>query len=355
MLVLGTLTKLACHARRRSSNCRDVKLVGTLLCLLICAGNCGAAMVVSSAGNLARTEIAGKTYVRLNDWARENNFNMRWGRAGDVVDLTNRLTRLEFNKDSREAEMNGVRICLSYPILWRNGGAYIAAMDLATAIDPVLFPQKNWRGRHVRNIVIDPGHGGKDPGNQLGGHQEKKYTLLLAQELAKQLNRAGFNASLTRTSDEFIDLPVRPDIARRRGADLFISVHWNELPRDSSIAGAQTFCMTPTGASSSNAGGEVIGAGPKLGNVNDQKNMLLAFEVQQSLVENLGVEDRGVRRARYWVLRDAQMPAILIEGGFMSNAAEARRIYDAGYRQKMARAIVQGIETYKSKVERPVR
>ncbi len=133
------------------------------------------------------------------DWARGNHLDLRGGKAGEVWQSGNGTIRLLFSKDSRVAEVNGVKVCLSYPMLWRDGAAYIATMDLETAIGPVLFPPKNWKGSKVRNIVIDPGHGGKDPGNQNGSHQEKKYTLLLAQELAKQLNLAGFNASLTRT------------------------------------------------------------------------------------------------------------------------------------------------------------
>ncbi|HWF18427.1 MAG TPA: N-acetylmuramoyl-L-alanine amidase, partial [Verrucomicrobiae bacterium] len=193
---------------------------------------------------------------------------------------------------------------------------------------------------------------GKDPGNIVGLQQEKKYTLLLAQELCDQLRRVGFNASLTRTTDAFIPLPDRPEIARRRAADLFISVHWNELPRNRDMKGAQTFCLTPAGASSSNSGGRsLIGAWRSPGNRNDEKNMLLAYAVQKSLLGNVGVEDRGVRRARYWILRDATMPAILIEGGFMSNPVEAQRIYDAGYRRQMAHAIVEGIRAYQRQVE----
>ena len=99
------------------------------------------------------------------------------------------------------------------------------------------------------------------------------------------------------------------------------------------------------------AGGEIIGASRKVGNRNDDKNMLLAYELQKSLVGHLNVEDRGVRRARFEVLREAEMPAALIEGGFMSNPADARRIYDAGFRQQMAQAIVTGILAYKNKVE----
>jgi N-acetylmuramoyl-L-alanine amidase len=252
--------------------------------------------------------------------------------------------------DSREAELNGVKICLSYPIILRNGSPCISQADLDTAIGPLLHPPRAAPGARIRNIVIDPGHGGKDPGEQNGSHKEKTYTLLLAQELRDQLNHSGFNASLTRTTDTFVELPDRPEIARRRNADLFISLHWNTLPGNRSLRGAQTFCLTPAGASSSNAGGSLIGAGRSAGNRNNEKNILLAWCLQKSLLQIPGMEDRGVRRARYWVLREAVMPAVLIEGGFMSNHAESRRIYDPAYRREMARAIVEGVLNYQRAV-----
>ena len=328
-----------------------MKAVHVLVWLLVCAGCERFSMARGELTRWGRTEFSGKNYVRLGDWARENHFEVRWSKAGDSVQLSNGATRLFFNGDSREAELNGVKVCLSYPILFRDGGGYISRLDLETAIVPVLSPSKNRRGVKVRNIVIDPGHGGKDPGNHDGSHEEKKYTLLLAQELCEQLKRAGFNASLTRTGDTFVELPERPDMARRRGADLFISVHWNALPGKNEVSGAQVFCLTPAGASSSNAGGEIIGGGRKAGNRNDAKNMLLAYELQKSLLKNVGMEDRGVRRARYWVLREAGMPAVLIEGGFMTNPTEAKRIYDAAYRRQMARAIVGGVLAYQREVE----
>jgi N-acetylmuramoyl-L-alanine amidase len=330
-----------------------MKAAVILSLLLASASAQAAAMSPSAKPRATHVEISGRNYARLNEWARVNNFSVQWSKAGDEIQLSNHLTRLLFRKDSREAQVNGIGVCLSYPMLVRDGSGCIAQVDLETAVAPVLYPSKNLRPGAVKNIVIDPGHGGKDPGNQVGSHQEKKYTLLLAEEVAKQLNRAGFKASLTRTTDTFIDLPVRPDIARRRGADLFISLHWNELPGNSSVSGAQTFCMTPVGASSSNAGGEVIGASRKVGNRNDEKNMLLAYELQHSLIQHLNVEDRGVRRARFEVLRDAEMPAVLIEGGFMSNPSDARRIYDANFRTQMAQAIVAGVMAYKDKVEQP--
>src|SRR4029077_16609683 len=188
----------------------------------------------------------------------------------------------------------------------------------------------------------------KDSGNQVGSHQEKTYTLLLAQELAVQLTRAGYKATLTRNSDKFIELPDRPEIAKRRSADLFISLHFNSAPNSaSSVRGAEVYCMTPVGAPSTNARGEGAGAGWYAGNRLNDKNVFLAYQLQKSVTKNLDAEDRGLHRARFAVLRDATMPAVLIEAGFMSNPSEGRKIFDAGYRKQIAKAIVDRISAYR--------
>jgi N-acetylmuramoyl-L-alanine amidase len=120
----------------------------------------------------------------------------------------------------------------------------------------------------------------------------------------------------------------------------------------SDVKGVETYCLTPAGAPSTNAGHDLTGAGLKTGNRNNDKNMFLAYEVQKSLVKGLGLEDRGLRRARFAVLSGAEMPAVLIEGGFMSHPTESRRIYDPVFRQKMAKTIVDGIAAYAKQVER---
>ncbi len=320
--------------------------------VLLSAWGTRPASAADSAGRPRPVEFSGKRYIRLGDWAAANNFGVHWLQRDESLELTNRSARLVFMKDSRDAEVNGIHVWLSNPIVLQNGAGYISELDLDTAIRPVISPPKNWKGSQVRKIVIDPGHGGKDPGNEDGSHQEKKYTLLLAQELCDQLNHAGFSASLTRTTDTLIDLPVRPDIARRRIADLFISLHWNSVQTGKSqVKGIETYCLTPAGASSSNAGGEIGDGGTKPGNRNNDKNMFLAYELHKSLLQNLGAEDRGVRRARFLVLCYAEMPAVLIEGGFMSHPAESKKIYDPAYRRQMARAIVQGVIAYKRQVD----
>ncbi|HZV36933.1 MAG TPA: N-acetylmuramoyl-L-alanine amidase, partial [Verrucomicrobiae bacterium] len=183
-----------------------MKSARLLFFLLFCASPwCGQLLGAQHrTAHPARSEFSTRGYVRLADWARANGFEIHWSRSGDALQLNNRYWRMVFPKDSREAELGGVHVCLSYPVIVRDGVPYISQMDLETTIRPLLAPPKNAKGARIRNIVIDPGHGGKDPGNIIGSQQEKKYTLLLAEELCDQLRRAGFNASLTRTTDSFI-------------------------------------------------------------------------------------------------------------------------------------------------------
>jgi N-acetylmuramoyl-L-alanine amidase len=301
---------------------------------------------------MARTSIAGIEYVRLDHWAEARNFQFRWTVPRKEARLASTWSALAFTVDSRRCLLNGVVVWLSYPVALQNGAVWIASADLATAINPVLFPGRNPAAQKIRTICIDAGHGGKDPGNRDGRQQEKTYTLLLARELARQLSAAGFKVTQTRSGDSFVDLDMRPELARRRGADLFLSLHFNSAgPGGRSVQGAEVYCLTPARASSTNARGEGAGTGAFPGNQHNSKNMLLSYQMQKALVHRLGTQDRGVKRARFAVLRPAAMPTVLIEAGFMTNPAEAKRIYDAAYRRRMAAAIVEGVLAYRKAVE----
>jgi len=307
----------------------------------------------ASSHHLEQFSISGTEHVRLEDWARANNFQPKWIVPKQELRLTSGSATLEFTVDSARMSLNGIHVWLSAPIALRNGAGWIASVDVTTALQPLLIPAKNPEGKLVRSIVLDPGHGGKDPGNYVGRQQEKKYTLLLAKEVAELLNKAGLKATLTRSGDSFLKLPERPEAARRRGADLFVSLHFNSCEGQSgaSVKGIEVYCMTPAHTSSTNSRGEGAETGAYPGNRFDSKNALLGYQIQKALLKNLPVEDRGLRRARYEVLRSAEMPAVLIEGGFMTNPAEGRKIYDSGYRRQMAQAIVEGVKAYKNVVE----
>jgi N-acetylmuramoyl-L-alanine amidase len=259
--------------------------------------------------------------------------------------------RLRFETDSRRAEINGVTTYLSVPVARKNGIAHLGLLDIETALYPVLFPVKEPAGRKIKTVCLDPGHGGRDTGKINGKYLEKNYTLRLAEEVEARLRQAGLNVVFTRSGDSTLELDDRPAFAKRKGADLFVSLHFNSFP-SREVQGSEVYCMTPARASSTNARGEGADSDSYPGNKCDEQNMLLAYQVQKRLINDLGTEDRGVRRARFAVLRGATMPAILIEGGFMSHPVEGRRITELSYLREMAGAITDGILAYKRLVER---
>jgi len=292
--------------------------------------------------------LNGQNYVSLADWARANGFHTTI--HGREIDLTSKTSRLIFYADSDDSEINGVDVRLCFPVA---KGALISQLDLDHTVRPLVFPQ-TLPDKKITTICLDPGHGGKDTGNRvhrLYWHNEKTYTLLLAFELREQLERAGFKVILTRDKDVYVDLPARPAFANRHNADLFISLHFNATPTDKDeVEGPETYCITPVGANSSNAGSveftSSAATGPTIANRHEKESLVLAYEVEKSLVQNLDANDRGVKRARFAVLRDAEMPAILIEGGFMTNPTEGKKIFEAAYRKQMAAAILKGVLAY---------
>ena len=289
--------------------------------------------------------INGHGYTALSEWAAVNNFHLQTRRGGMVI-FTNQMSRLVVEKDSRIAQINGVNVAMSFPAAVDKGVMLVSQLDLAKTIDPLVFAPK-FTGKKISIICIDPGHGGKDTGNHTGSQNEKTYTLLLAQELGDQLRSFGFNVVFTRTKDKFVELAERPDLANRRGADLLVSLHFNATESSKAeVSGLETYCITPVGASSSNAEGKGAGYGATPANVVERKSLLLAYQVQKSLVKTLSAEDRSVRRARFAVLREAEMPSILIESGYLTHPAEGKKIADPAYRKQIAAAIVKGILNY---------
>jgi len=259
---------------------------------------------------------------------------------------------MRFVVDSRRAEFNGIAVWLSEPVARRNTIPHLACIDADTLLNPLFHPPKVPPGARIRTICLDPGHGGRDPGNQSGSWQEKKLAFQLAMEVREMLMAAGLKVVMTRTNDTFIEKLDRPEIAARKGADLFVSLHFNSAPDLPAVRGAEVYCLTPPGASSTNSGGEGSSEGPSVGNRQNDINLILAYEIQKALVRGLGLEDRGVRRARFAVLRPTRMPAVLVESAFMTNASDLRRMTDARGRRELALAITDGVLSAKRLLER---
>jgi N-acetylmuramoyl-L-alanine amidase len=300
---------------------------------------------------LERINVDGSEYIRLGEWAEANGFKVVTRAKSDAVELTNQSATLNFAVDphnARKSQISGTTVMLCYPVINRRGTMLISLLDAQKSLEPILYPKKSLAQIHT--ICLDAGHGGKDPGNADGANFEKKYTLLLAQATEKLLQQAGFKVVLTRTNDVYISPAERPEIAARQGADLFVSLHYNSIAA-AGVRGIQVHCLPPPGTKSSDAGGGRGDEPPSPGNLQDDRNILLAYEMLHNITPKLPLEDIGVKRNHFEVLRDAHMPAILIEGGFMTDPQDARKIYDPEFRQRMAQSIVNGILAYKEAIE----
>ncbi|MBI5386850.1 MAG: N-acetylmuramoyl-L-alanine amidase [Verrucomicrobia bacterium] len=322
------------------------------LLLLWLASLAGQAVFAAPAarGPLERFSIGGQEYVRLSEWARQHHFLLSWTSKTELR-LVNNSATISLTVNSQKITVNGVAVWLSVPVAAHNGSACVAPADLTATLQPLVRPARAKAGARIKTICLDPGHGGKDTGKLDGKRREKDLTLALALELGAQLRKAGYKVFVTRSMDASVELEDRPEIARRRGADLFLSLHFNSA--GSEVRGVETYCLTPAHTASTNARGEGANTGALTGNLQNEKNVLLAYQLQKSIVSRLRLEDRGVRRARFAVLCTAHAPAALIEGGFMSNPAEAKNIYSAAWRRQLAQAIVEGVKSYQKLVDPP--
>lgn len=218
----------------------------------------------------------------------------------------------------------------------------------------------------IKRIVVDAGHGGRDPG-AIGrsGLKEKDVNLDIAKRLSKLLSERGIDVVMTRSIDRFIPLSSRVDIANRSGADLFISVHSNSN-RVRSLNGFEVYYVCPTVGDSKRALNTAksvpfpSSAGMLVSNSLDLKAILWdmfytdkraeSVELSKSLCwairNNLDARLLGVKAARFEVLKGVRMPAVLVEVGFVSNVDEERKLKNSFYRQKAAESLMQGIEEY---------
>lgn len=316
-----------------------------LVLLLLCSACVGGQGATRSSGTSASQAVR---YVSLKKWAAHKGFSYRHDSVKNQALVTSKWATLLFVHNDRRCMVNGISVWLSDRLTDGPGTYFVSERDIKTHLEPLLYPAKGPKGKRVRKIAISAGHGGKDPGFIIKNEQEKKHTLLLARDLQTVLERAGFAVVMTREKDVFVDLEEQARKAAAAKADLFINLHYNAHP-NVDAKGVEVFCLTTKGARSTNGGRIADGAA---GNRTDNLNVLLAYQLQKALVRDLDLLDRGVRRAQFVVLKEATMPCVLVEAGFMSNPGDARKIFNAQQRRKMAQSIADGILAYKRLVER---
>ncbi len=196
-------------------------------------------------------------------------------------------------------------------------GYSVVPLDTTTAFSLTFFKKSSTK----KLIVIDAGHGGKDPGAVGNGLEEKEVILDVSLRAQKLLENAGYQVLLTRSDDTFVELAERSAFANRHKADAFISVHANSAT-NTQANGTETYWNTTH-------------SGPE--------SKKLAEEIQKSLIQKLGTFDRGVKQGNFSVIRSATMPSVLVELAFISNKKDAEMMAKDDFRQKSAEAIVEGV------------
>jgi N-acetylmuramoyl-L-alanine amidase len=272
---------------------------------------------------------------------------------GEVRTVDHRITlgdsrvRFELTGNSREIYINGVKQWLSFPMISQNGHLLISRFDLAKTIEPCLRPTMIANLQPFHTIVLDAGHGGQDRGANSTTGFEKDYTLSVIKYLKKSLENKGFHVLMTRNTDVFVPLDGRAQRANEEKDAIFVSVHFNSSNDGGNANGFEVFAMTPRGALSTGDSAASLEQFKELpGNDFDNASLALATCVHHSLLGHIPQTDRGVKRARFVVLKNTHAPAVLVEGGFLTNASESSSINDNAWRQKLAESIAEGVQSY---------
>lgn len=262
------------------------------------------------------------------------------------VEITDGENSVVFHPGYRRISLNGITA-------WLNGPAEPDAKDTLTLgtndverfLSPAIDGYVTFTTNSPLRVFIDAGHGGDDCGAIApDGQREKDVALDIARRLGVLLGDAGLQVYYSRTNDIFIPLGVRSEKAAEALADVFVSIHCNTTG-SKAAKGVETFALAFAGSESTSADSR-ISRNEYPGNAFDSGSSALGYLIHSCINMERGEADRGLRHARFQVLRQAPCPAVLVECGFLSNRAENKSLSSARYRERMARAIADGIVAY---------
>ncbi len=320
------------------------------------------AKIISSAGEMS-----------LQEFARRYDFQVDFDPFLKKIYLTKgEDIQIILASQSPVALVNGEVILLDSNLAVKDGDIILSADNAEIIMGYFLYGRKTKDSRYKKNqaiykvnkIVIDAGHGGKDPG-AIGksGLKEKDVTLSIAKIIKSKLDKAGYDVIMTRDGDEYISLWKRVYIANKEGADLFISIHANAA-RAKSASGFEVYYLSQ--ATDEDARALAAAENYPLGfnedfpddlNVqatiwdllyseNRKDSLRLAEKISTSLNRKTNARNRGIKSANFYILRGAQMPSILIEAGFISNTNEEVNLKKLDYKNKIAGAVLEGVKLY---------
>ena len=293
--------------------------------------------------------------VNGHDYLSVDNISQFYGLPAEVVPSGAKIQSetanrpLEFVSGSREAMINGARSWLCFPVIEYDGKTLVSRTDVAKTLEPLVRPHRVPNVGKVQTVVLDPGHGGYDKGQVSRYGAEKDFALDVARKLRAILQAKGFHVIMTREGDYFVPLEVRAQIANRARNAIFVSIHFNATNDDPNATGFEIFSFTPRGAPSTSDGNVNANSfNMQPGSSVDAQSVALSACIYHSLLGQLREYDRGIKRARFAVLRLTKVPAVLIEGGFLTEGGESKLISNKDWRAKFAAAIGVGVESYQA-------
>ncbi len=292
-------------------------------------------------------KVNGLDYITAENVAKFYSFQ-RFAREGNDRIFINPSLVMRWTTGSQSIYIKGIKFNLSFPVVASGDKALISTTDLTKLVDPVMRPTYIKKPITFDTVVIDAGHGAHDTGARGVKGWEKDYALDLALRLEKALIARKFKTLMTRRTDVFLPLSQRVAIANRQRKAIFISVHFNSSG-SRAANGIETYALAPQGTRSTNGGSNPWSY--KLnGNIRDAENIALATSVHAHVMYDLKTIDRGIKRARFNVLRGINKPAILFEGGFITNSREGTLINDEAYRQRIANSIAEAVVKFQQAV-----
>src|SRR6266516_2295314 len=294
-------------------------------------------------------KINGHDYLSVDNVSRFYGLPAEVASAGGKVPVETVKNPLEFVRDSREAIINGARSWLCFPLIEQDGKFLVSRTDVAKTIEPLVRPQRVINAGKVQTVVLDPGHGGYDKGAVCRYGCEKDFALDVARKLRPLLQAKGFRVIMTREGDYFVPLEVRARVANAARNSIFVSIHFNATNDDPNATGFEIFSFTPRGAPSTSDGTAAASSvNVQPGSSVDAQSLALSACIYHSVLGHLREYDRGIKRARFAVLRLTKVPAVLIEGGFLTERGESKLISNKDWRAKLAGSIGIGIENYRA-------
>jgi N-acetylmuramoyl-L-alanine amidase len=319
--------------------------------------------------------ISGATYFPVMQMCQADGVTWDYDPLSRIIVLKKDTKKIELLIDSDRAILDTVPIRLGGAVVLKDSVIW-APLDVRAYLVPVVRPAEKKASdkdkgravflRSVKSVVLDPGHGGKDPGaTGKSGLREKDVVLDVARKVKDELERRGVAVYLTRDDDRFIALQERPKVAERKKADIFISIHAN-ANRSRWIEGFEVYYLSEAVDDDARAlaavenssleleGADVTGSfslkailWDLIQTENRKESIELARDLGDVVSGAMKLKMRGVKGANFVVLRGSYVPSVLVEIGYLSNKDGEKKLEDSSYRERLAQAIVDGIMKFK--------